>query len=106
MNETQFLEATQQLMDQVEEALARAGLDADVDREGNVMTIEFDNGEQVVINRHGPTQQMWLASRRGGLHFALTDGAWRCTRTAEDFWPALSRVVSQASGADAALSAA
>ena len=66
MNETQFIEATEALMDDIEDALERSGLDADVDRSGNVMNIEFDNGEQVVVNRHGPTQQMWLASRRGG----------------------------------------
>ena len=55
MNETQFIEATEALMDDIEDALERSGLDADVDRSGNVMNIEFDNGEQVVVNRHGPT---------------------------------------------------
>ena len=93
MNETQFIEATEALMDDIEDALERSGLDADVDRSGNVMNIEFDNGEQVVVNRHGPTQQMWLASRRGGLHFSLQQGQWLCTRTAEDFWKALSETV-------------
>ena len=98
MNETQFIEATEALMDDIEDALERSGLDADVDRSGNVMNIEFDNGEQVVVNRHGPTQQMWLASRRGGLHFSLQQGQWLCTRTAEDFWKALSETVSGVRG--------
>ena len=98
MNETQFIEATEALMDDIEDALERSGLDADVDRSGNVMNIEFDNGEQVVVNRHGPTQQMWLASRRGGLHFSLQQGQWLCTRTAEDFWKALSETVSGVCG--------
>ena len=98
MNETQFIEATEALMDDIEYALERSGLDADVDRSGNVMNIEFDNGEQVVVNRHGPTQQMWLASRRGGLHFSLQQGQWLCTRTAEDFWKALSETVSGVCG--------
>lgn len=105
MNETQFIEATEALMDRIEDALEAAGLDADVDRSGNVMTIEFDNGEEVVINRHGPTQQMWLASRHGGLHFALEDGRWRCTRTGADFWDALSDTVSLVSGQKTRLSA-
>lgn len=98
MNETQFIEETEALMDDIEDALERSGLDADVDRSGNVMNIEFDNGEQVVVNRHGPTQQMWLASRRGGLHFSLQQGQWLCTRTAEDFWKALSETVSGVCG--------
>ena len=99
MNETQFIEATEALMDQVEAALEDSGVDADIDRAGNVLTIELDNGEQVVINRHGPTQQMWLASRRGGLHFAASDdGSWRCTRTGADFWQALSETLGAAAG--------
>lgn len=105
MNETQFIESTEALMDRIEDALEATDLDVDVDRSGNVMTIAFDNGEEVVINRHGPTQQMWLASRHGGLHFALEDGKWRCTRTGADFWDALNDTVSLVAGEKVELSA-
>ena len=91
-------------MDDIEDALERSGLDADIDRSGNVMNIDFDNGEQVVVNRHGPAQQMWLASRRGGLHFSFKEGQWLCTRTSEDFWKALSETISGVCGRRVALS--
>lgn len=69
MTETEFLEASEALMQQVENAVDAAELDVECDRTGNVLTIEADSGEQIVINRHTPTQQMWLATRKGGLHF-------------------------------------
>ena len=58
-------------MDRIEDVLEATDLNVDVDRSGNVMTIAFDNGEEVVINRHGPTQQMWLASATGAFTLPL-----------------------------------
>lgn len=89
MTETEFLEASEALMQAVENAVDEAGLDVECDRSGNVLTIEGDSGEQVVINRHGPTLQMWLATRKGGRHFEEKDGRWLDTRSGADFAEAL-----------------
>ena len=78
MTETEFLEASEALMQQVENAVDAAELDVECDRTGNVLTIEADSGEQIVINRHTPTQQMWLATRK-----------WRNTRDGTTFESAL-----------------
>lgn len=94
MTETEFLEASEALMQQVENAIDSAGLDVECDRSGNVLTIEADSGEQIVINRHTPTQQMWLATRKGGLHFENVDGKWRNTRDATTFESALNVALS------------
>ena len=83
MTETEFLEASEALMQQVENAVDAAELDVECDR------IEADSGEQIVINRHTPTQQMWLATRKGGLHFENSDGKWRNTRDGTTFESAL-----------------
>ncbi len=80
MTETEFLEASETLMQNIENAVDEAGLDAECDRSGNVLTIEGASGEQIVVNRHGPTQQMWLATRKGGLHFENKNGQWLNTR--------------------------
>lgn len=35
-----------------------------------MLTIEFPSGKQFVVNKHGPSQQIWLSSPlSGGLHF-------------------------------------
>lgn len=98
MNETQFVEASEALMQAVEDAVDAAGLDVDATRAGNVLTLEADSGEQVVINRHTPTSQMWVASRKGGLHFECVDGKWVNTRGGEDFWQAVNDALSFAVG--------
>ena len=34
------------------------------------LTVDLPSGPQFVVNRHGPTQQIWLSSPlSGGLHF-------------------------------------
>lgn len=93
MTETEFLEASEALMQAIEDAVDRAGLDVECDRSGNVLTLEGNSGEQIVINRHGPTQQMWLATRKGGLHFENKDGRWLDTRTGVAFEEELQRAL-------------
>lgn len=93
MTETEFLEASEALMQSIEQAIDAAGLELDCDRSGNVLTIEADSGEQIVVNRHGPTQQMWLATRKGGLHFEAKDGQWINTRDGTNFRDALNEAL-------------
>ena len=59
-----------------------------------VLTIEADSGDQVVVNLHTPTQQVWLASLKGGYHFSYENGTWQESRGRADFWTLLSEAVS------------
>ena len=93
MTETEFLEASEALMQSIEQAIDAAGLELDCDRSGNVLTIEADSGEQIVVNRHGPTQQMWLATRKGGLHFEAKDGQRINTRDGTNVRDALNEAL-------------
>ena len=82
MTETEFLEASEALMQQVENAIDAAGLDVECDRSGNVLTIELDDGFQIVINMQTPTRQLWLASLKGGHHYERSGDDWldTCSR--------------------------
>ncbi|MFA0521775.1 iron donor protein CyaY, partial [Vibrio sp. 10N.222.55.E8] len=57
--------------------------EADIDYEvtGNVMTLEFENRSQIIINRQEPMREIWLASKSGGFHFKLIDDKWTCSKT-------------------------
>ena len=94
MTETEFLEASEALMQQVENAIDAAGLDVECDRSGNVLTIEADSGEQIVINRTPPPQQLRLATRKGGMDCENVDGKWRNRRDATTFESALNVALS------------
>ena len=44
-----------------------------------VIDIKFDSGENYVINKHGPSEQIWLSSPISGAHKFSYDGttkAW------------------------------
>lgn len=105
MTETEFVERAEALFAGIETALDAAGADVETDRSGNVLTIEADSGEEAVVNLHTPTQQVWLASRKGGLHFSYDNGRWISTRDGQDFWDALSEAVSFITGESVAVKA-
>ena len=41
---------------------------------------------------------MWLAARSGGYHYTFADGAWRDTKTGEEFFARLSLAASEHAG--------
>jgi frataxin len=67
------------------------GQHADAELQGGVLTVEGDEGIWLV-NKHAPTQQIWLSSPRSGArHYAYdaASGQWRDTRGGADLLSAL-----------------
>lgn len=98
MSETEFLSISDDIFRRIENALDDAGLDVDCVISGNVLEIEFDDGTKVVVNRHVPNQELWIAAKSGGFHFARRDGQWIAARDGAEFGATLSQVVSAAAG--------
>ncbi|SCK13142.1 iron donor protein CyaY [Vogesella sp. LIG4] len=98
MSETEFLSISEAIFRRIENALDDAGLDVDCVISGNVLEIEFDDGSKVVVNRHVPNQELWIAAKSGGFHFAQRDGQWIAARDGAEFGATLSQVVSAAAG--------
>ncbi|MCL2892307.1 iron donor protein CyaY [Brenneria tiliae] len=100
MNDSEFHQLADELLFQLEERLDQFTGDADIDYEtnGGVMTLTFENGSKIVINRQEPLHQIWLAARSGGYHFNYQDRRWVCDRGGEDFWALLSRACSTQAG--------
>ena len=58
------------------------------------------NGKRVVIVRvfvkktqQTPNREIWVAARSGGFHFASREGAWRDTRSGEELFASLARLI-------------
>ncbi|MCG9785547.1 iron donor protein CyaY [Vibrio mediterranei] len=81
MNDTEFHQLVDEQMQNIEEAIDDSGADIDYEVSGNVMTLEFEDRSQIIINRQEPMHEIWLASKSGGFHFKLIDGAWACSKT-------------------------
>ncbi|PMH45455.1 iron donor protein CyaY [Vibrio sp. 10N.286.49.B3] len=81
MNDTEFHQLVDTQMQIIEEAIDDSGADIDYEVMGNVMTLEFENRTQIIINRQEPMHEIWLASKSGGFHFKLIDEQWICSKT-------------------------
>ncbi len=99
MTDSEFLDRAEALLRSVEAGCDRVNeaTEADLDnqRSGAMVTISFANRSQIVVNLQKPLHEVWLAARSGGYHFRWFDGAWRDTKTGEEFYALLSRCASE-----------
>ncbi len=99
MNEQEFTELADAMLDRIERALEGCDLDFDFElKPGGVLELEFDNGSKIIVNRHGAAREIWIAARSGGYHFKPENGGWVDTKSGEDLMAALSRCMSEQSG--------
>ena len=109
MSDPAFQRAAEAALDAIEAALERAaddGLDVEIERQGNVITLGFEDDSKIVVNSHAAAQEIWVAARAGGFHYRRRDdGRWIDGRSGDELWAALSRLVSQQAGSPVVLAA-
>jgi CyaY protein len=98
MTESGFLQHTDALFAHIEDQIDEGGWDFDCRFAGNVLTIEADNGTQIIVNRHTPNQELWIAAKSGGYHFSEQNGRWLATRDGSEFFAVLNEALSAACG--------
>jgi CyaY protein len=98
MNESDFHRAVDAVLAQVESAVE--AVDAlEVDLEAGILTVTCPDRSRVIVNRQTPNREIWVAARSGGFHFSQREGAWRDTRSGEELFASLARVIEAQSGA-------
>jgi frataxin len=77
-----FQKQATQTLDAIADAVENTLGDAySVDWEGEILTLEDAQGKQYVLNKHAPTEQLWLSSPvSGAWHFAWKNDTWVSTR--------------------------
>lgn len=100
--DSEFIAAADRTLAAIGEALdaALATSEADVDWSLNdgILEIECEDGGKLIVNRHVPNREIWVAARSGGFHFRPRDGRWRDTRSGEELGAALSAIVRAQAG--------
>ena len=99
MTESEFLSASESVLDDIEVAVDAAGLDADFERKSTgVLELELADHSRIVINTQTPMRQIWVAAKSGGYHFQSGQDGWHDTRSGEELFAAVSRVLSEQGG--------
>jgi CyaY protein len=101
MTESEFNQLADSVFQRIEQAADAAEIDCQIN--GAVLELETDDDQKIIVNRHGPTQEIWLAARSGGFHYAWTGDRWLSQRDGSELYQRLGAILSQACGASITL---
>jgi CyaY protein len=109
MTDSDFIAASDATLDAIGRALDAALASSDVDLDWNVndgiLEIEAADGGKLIVNRHVPNREIWVAARSGGYHFRAQQGRWCDTRSGEELAVALARLIRDQTGLECHLGA-
>ncbi|PCS21177.1 iron donor protein CyaY [Candidatus Enterovibrio escicola] len=98
MNASQYHELVDAQWIMIEEGINDRCECIDYEITGNVMTLEFENCSQIIINRQESVSEIWLASKSGGFHFSYKGDKWLCNKTGMEFIDLVKQECSKHSG--------
>jgi CyaY protein len=99
-DESAFLALTDRILDTIGAALdaAESG-DVDWSENDGVLTVDCGAGGRIIVNRHIPNREIWVAAKSGGFHFRAEGGAWKDSRGGEELGAVLQRLLQQQAAA-------
>ncbi len=107
ITESEFIAAADRTLAGIGAALDAAVACSDVDLDwglnDGILQIECEDGSKLIVNRHVPNREIWVAARSGGFHFRPRDGRWRDTRSGDELGAALAALVQAQAGLTIAL---
>ena len=100
MQESEFRAQIDATLLQIEEAVEASGADIDYENQGGILTLSFSDGSHIILNGQIATRQLWVATRRNGLHFDwdAASGGWRLDRDQQPLLPLLAELISEQAG--------
>src|SRR3954469_11085026 len=75
-------------------ALIDNGIDLELDKNGDVLTIGFEDGSKFIISPNSPVSQLWVSANYEGHRFNFVDNKWVDEKSGEEFLLYLSRLLS------------
>lgn len=93
MTESEFNELADAVFARIEQAIDASGEDIECNLNGAVLELEFDDGSKVIINRHTPNREIWLAAKSGGFHYVWQDERWHSRRDGSELFGKLGELI-------------
>lgn len=100
LTESEFHERAGKTILQIEQAVETTGADIDFEVAADILTLEFENGSKIIINKQAPARQIWVAARSGGFHYRYdrSTDSWRNEQNGQELWTELSELISRQAG--------
>ncbi len=98
MTDTEFNTAVDATLLALEDAIDALSVDIDIEMSAGILTLTFETGSKIIINRQAATQEIWVAARSGGFHCAHQEAQWFCKTTQETLAQLLNRTCSEHAG--------
>ena len=111
MEESDFHKRVDAILAVIEAAMDNTDSDIDAELNGGILSLTFENGSKIIINRQTPNREIWVAAKSGGFHFRYEEqpsntdqhanssrqklARWHNTRTGEPLAGLLTRVVTE-----------
>ena len=92
MNETDFHRSVDAVLERIERSVEASDA-LEVDLEAGILTITCPAKTRVIVNRQTPNREIWVAARSGGFHFRWREGEWRDTRSGDELFASLARIL-------------
>ncbi len=99
MTESEFNELADAAFVRIEQGIDAGEADLECSLNGAVLELEFEDGSKIIINRHMPNREIWLAAKSGGFHYAWQDGQWVSRRDGSELFGKLGELVKSGCGA-------
>ena len=97
MDESAFIAAADATLGRIglalDAALETSSADVDWDLKDGVLTIECEDASRIIVNRHVPNREIWVAAKSGGFHFRAVGGQWREARGKDELAATLVRLL-------------
>lgn len=101
-DESTFIAAADRTLAALGTALDRAidatGADVDWSLNDGILEIDVEDGGKVIVNRHAPNRELWVAAKSGGFHYRASGGRWIDTRSGAELGAALSAILREQAG--------
>lgn len=99
VDEPEFEKKADRALVALREALDALTIDAEIELEMGILSIEFPDGGKYIINSHRAAKQIWMAAERSAWHFDPgADGRWTATKSGDELWSALESVLTKKLG--------
>ena len=100
LSEAEFDELAATTLRALLDAIDQLGDGVEAELSADILSLEFEDDAQYVINSHRAARQIWMAAEREAWHFGFeaSSSQWIASKTDSELWKTLETVLSTTLG--------